>query len=159
MDQETPHGRLKSAREGAGFDTVSDAARSLGMKVPTYTHHENGNREFDRESALKYGRRFNVNPAWLMFGPPYPKNPKEIASPFDDSNVKDLLPELASGSGVSVSPRTDVVFGSEIDWHVFDRAYDMAKVAVEGLPTPLSNREMTRLVERFYEKLTTESAE
>lgn len=60
--------RLRTAREGAGFRTASDAARHIGVNPVTYTAHENGGREYDRRAALLYGKEFAVDPAWLLFG-------------------------------------------------------------------------------------------
>ena len=62
-----PHKRLQRARELAGFETASDAARSLGVREPTYLGHENGSRGF-RSSAEKYARRYGVNLEWLLTG-------------------------------------------------------------------------------------------
>jgi phage repressor protein C with HTH and peptisase S24 domain len=68
MNKTHPHERLRKAREEAGYSTAKDAADALGIKAPTYTSHENGTRDFSREDALLYARRFKVTPAHLMFG-------------------------------------------------------------------------------------------
>jgi SOS-response transcriptional repressor LexA len=62
------HERLRDARIDAGFNSASDAARSLGIRASTYIHHENGTRDFSDTDALKYGRRFGAAPEWLTFG-------------------------------------------------------------------------------------------
>jgi transcriptional regulator with XRE-family HTH domain len=59
--------RLRRARLSAGYETVTRAAKALGVKVPTYTHHENGTRDFDAETAEFYARRFKTSPEWLTF--------------------------------------------------------------------------------------------
>lgn len=60
--------RLKEARKAAGFSSAAEAARSLGVKEPTYAGHENGARDFDDESAAIYARRYRVRPEWLIYG-------------------------------------------------------------------------------------------
>jgi transcriptional regulator with XRE-family HTH domain len=48
---------LRAARIAAGFDTVSDAARHIGIPVPTAVAHEGGARSFRRpklEQLRKY---------------------------------------------------------------------------------------------------------
>ncbi|MCW7544867.1 helix-turn-helix transcriptional regulator [Aurantimonas litoralis] len=60
--------RLRMAREAAGFTTGTDAASALGMKVATYLGHENGSRGYGAVAAATYGRRFKVDPSWLLFG-------------------------------------------------------------------------------------------
>lgn len=60
--------RLKAAREKFGFETAADAARALGVKVYTYSQHENGTRGFKRDSAEKYARKFKVPVEWLLYG-------------------------------------------------------------------------------------------
>ncbi|RWR31338.1 XRE family transcriptional regulator [Sinirhodobacter populi] len=63
-----PHERLKLARERAGFSDATEAARRFGWTVPTYRAHENGNRNFTKDGARKYGRAFRVSPEWLLLG-------------------------------------------------------------------------------------------
>lgn len=60
--------RLKRAREAAGFETASDAARALGVPGPTYIGHENGARGFTTSSAERYARKFKVSLDWLLTG-------------------------------------------------------------------------------------------
>lgn len=61
------HERLRASRIRAGFQSATDAANAIGVKVPTYTSHENGTRDFDDEYAKKYARRLGVNVEWLVF--------------------------------------------------------------------------------------------
>lgn len=68
MNTTQPHERLRKAREDAGYRTARDAADALGIKGSTYTSHENGTRDFGREDALLYARRFKVHAGYLMFG-------------------------------------------------------------------------------------------
>ncbi|WP_068318959.1 LexA family transcriptional regulator [Polycladidibacter hongkongensis] len=60
--------RLRIARERAGFETASAAAAALGIKEPTYIHHENNTRRPRAASIDRYARFFGVQPAWLAFG-------------------------------------------------------------------------------------------
>ena len=87
------HQRLKDARIAAKFAKASEAARALGVKEPTYLGHENGSREFDFDTAEKYGRKFGVRAAWLMKG----------EEPRDRRGGRSALPES--------SPRSETDFG------------------------------------------------
>lgn len=60
--------RLKFARQQAGFRTALEAAESLGIGGPTYTHHENGTRVPRGEDIARYARRFRVTTDWLLTG-------------------------------------------------------------------------------------------
>lgn len=63
-------GRLKQARRAAGFETLAEAARYLGVKYPTYAGHENPNSPgtFQTEAAELYARKFKVSLDWLLTG-------------------------------------------------------------------------------------------
>ena len=60
--------RLKNARISAGFSSGAEAARALGVSIPTYNSHESATRDFNDQYALKYARRFKVPVEWLVFG-------------------------------------------------------------------------------------------
>lgn len=62
------HERLRQARKDAGYNSVRDAARALGMVYSTYAGHENGAREFDDQDAQRYARKFRVSLEWLLTG-------------------------------------------------------------------------------------------
>jgi phage repressor protein C with HTH and peptisase S24 domain len=64
---DTPHQRLRLAREQAGFAHASDAARAMGVEEPTYLGHENGSRGLSR-AAARYARFFGVSLDWLIDG-------------------------------------------------------------------------------------------
>jgi phage repressor protein C with HTH and peptisase S24 domain len=79
---DSPHQRLRLAREQAGFARASDAARAMGIEEPTYLGHENGSRGLSR-AAARYARFFGVSLDWLIdgrdvltpaSGPPPPRN-------------------------------------------------------------------------------------
>lgn len=59
--------RLKFAREKAGYETASDAARAMGVTESTYLGHEGGNRGF-ASRAPRYARFFGVSVDWLLTG-------------------------------------------------------------------------------------------
>jgi hypothetical protein len=61
------HERLKQAREMAGYDTASAAARRFGFTLPAYLAHENGSRGVRQNVARKYSRAFGVSLQWLLF--------------------------------------------------------------------------------------------
>lgn len=65
MSQEAE--RLIAARKAAGYATAADAARALGMSLPSYTHHENGTRGLSR-AGQRYARFFRVSLDWLLDG-------------------------------------------------------------------------------------------
>jgi DNA-binding XRE family transcriptional regulator len=44
-DENNQHTRLRAAREKLRI-SASEAARSMGMNISTYTHHENGTRTY-----------------------------------------------------------------------------------------------------------------
>src|SRR5262249_60638662 len=64
---ESPHQRLRVAREQAGFARASDAARAMGIEEPTYLGHENGSRGLSR-AAPRYARFFGGSPDRLIAG-------------------------------------------------------------------------------------------
>jgi phage repressor protein C with HTH and peptisase S24 domain len=59
--------RLRIAREQAGYATATAAAEAMGVKGPTYTHHENGTNGYSR-SAARYAKFFRVSLDWLVTG-------------------------------------------------------------------------------------------
>src|SRR5215472_898840 len=64
----TPHERLRTARERAGYLTTTAAAKALGVTLSTYTHHENGTRQFRAPEAVRYATFFRVSVSWLLTG-------------------------------------------------------------------------------------------
>lgn len=76
--------RLRIARKKAGFTTASDAARAMGVNVVTYTAHENGGREYDRNSAAHYAETFGVDTGWLLYGASMPEDVSVSPLPADE---------------------------------------------------------------------------
>lgn len=65
-----PKTRLRQARKAAGFESLADAARHLGVKYPTYAGHENPNSPGNIQAAAAelYARKFKVSLDWLLTG-------------------------------------------------------------------------------------------
>lgn len=59
--------RLRAARK-AIYTSASEAARAMGVKIPTYTHHENGTRAYGEADARLYARRLRTTAEWLLLG-------------------------------------------------------------------------------------------
>jgi len=70
--------RLREARKKAGFKSGSDAARTMGVPVPTFLSHENGSRGYN-EYIFKYARQFKVSWVWLFSG-----TERTNGAPYDD---------------------------------------------------------------------------
>jgi DNA-binding XRE family transcriptional regulator len=88
--------RLKEAREKAGYNEGSEAARALGVPIPTYHAHENGERSLVKNAAL-YSREFKVGVRWLLFGEP------------DDATTGGAQPVKVVGiaaEGMAINPAT-----------------------------------------------------
>lgn len=72
--------RLIQARKLAGYRTRKEATDALGLHYPTYSGHENGNRDFEHEAA-RYAQLFRVDLIWLMTGRGVPR-PKSSTHPI-----------------------------------------------------------------------------
>jgi hypothetical protein len=76
----TQSGRLRWARENAGYGSIRSAAIAFGWNENTYKSHEQGLR---RDGGLtevllkKYARAFGVSTTWLAFGTGNPKRTEE----------------------------------------------------------------------------------
>lgn len=80
-DLSTVSGRLRWARERAGFTSIRAAAIANGWNENTYKSHEQGIRQAEglkEKHARKYARAFKVSLAWLSFGIGDP-DPRETA--------------------------------------------------------------------------------
>src|SRR5688572_5046381 len=66
----TPKTRLRQARIAAGFESLAEAVRHLGVKYPTYAGHENPNSPGGIQTAAAelYARKFKVSLEWLLTG-------------------------------------------------------------------------------------------
>jgi SOS-response transcriptional repressor LexA len=97
-----PGDRLREAREAAGFETATDAARTLGVEPPTYLAHENCSRGFRRASADKYARKFGVSLEWLLTGRGR-KQRIEAARPPQHQHTVSIVGYVAAGSAAHFS--------------------------------------------------------
>lgn len=70
-DLDTPFGRLRYAREEAGFERASDFARTLRMSDITYRAYESGQNGFAKH-APDFAAKLGVSSDWLMRGGPTP---------------------------------------------------------------------------------------
>lgn len=57
---------LKTAREKAGFDKPTEAARAHGWVESTYISHENGTRGIGKQYAKRYAKAFGIREADLL---------------------------------------------------------------------------------------------
>jgi SOS-response transcriptional repressor LexA len=87
--------RLKQARVQAGYETATDAARALGVSIPTYTSHENGIRGFPASRAEQYARRFKVSLEWLLTGKGDPSHSRLI---HQDADFVPLAGDVEAGA-------------------------------------------------------------
>lgn len=111
---DAPGERLRKARYSYGYASASDAARRLGVKVPTYTSHENNTRSFTADEAVIYASAFKVNPVWLIFGDDY-------ASPGRDT-IETRPRRAARSIAVKNEPKALALESIPTgDWRVPDR--------------------------------------
>lgn len=74
--------RLRTARERAGYETISNAAKAFGWTYSTYAGHENGHRGTKPADIEKYAKAFGVTAQWLLSGGPsgdFPTTPHPAA--------------------------------------------------------------------------------
>lgn len=67
FDLDSPGGRLKWAREQAGFKTATDFAKRFGFNPTSYRAYENNQNGFARK-AHEMADKLNVSARWLMEG-------------------------------------------------------------------------------------------
>jgi phage repressor protein C with HTH and peptisase S24 domain len=58
--------RLRKARIYAKFSSARQAAIYHGWTISTYLAHENGQNDFNEETAQKYSQAFRVSASWLL---------------------------------------------------------------------------------------------
>ena len=83
----TPPHRFKDASLAAGYETARSAAEAFSWVKPTYYAHENGNKNYSKDAAKKYGREFRVNPAWLLFYQGAAESPMAQLPAFDSESL------------------------------------------------------------------------
>lgn len=87
--------RLKAAREKAGYATAKEAAEAMGAKIPTFIQHENGTRNFPRDTATRYARFFRTTPEWLLYGRGKEEGSGNLPTTGElESMISDVLSEI-----------------------------------------------------------------
>lgn len=61
-------GRLRVARRLAGYRSLSNAARAIGVNQSTLSAHENGQDDLSRGAAIYYAKAYGVDVKWLLSG-------------------------------------------------------------------------------------------
>lgn len=123
--------RLRRARESAGFESASAAAKRFGWTVSTYSSHENGQTPVPVKAAEKYAKAIRVSSAWILTGEAAPAKRMvpvvgyvaagAVAHFFDDQGQMDEVeaPEGSTDDTVAVEIKGDSL-GSIFDrWLVF----------------------------------------
>lgn len=100
MDMRPEAERLRQARVAAGYASAAEAARSMGVKEPTYSGHENGSRGITADVAIDYARRFRVTPEWILFGRDHAEPTGARGQEADLVNVYEV--QASAGNGVVV---------------------------------------------------------
>lgn len=91
--------RLREARKAAIGSNAQEAADQLSVPYQTYIAHENGNRAFDAETAVKYARRYKVSLDWLLTG--HGRGPGGVQSSPPINDDTEILAMLARIGGMS----------------------------------------------------------
>lgn len=151
---DTPGKRLRAAREKAGFDSASAAARHLGIGVAGYRHQENGTRDLNYRSAQVYAKAFGTSAEWLMDGKrdepePGPKQAREVA----------LISWVGAGQLGPIAPVESIEAAGKI---MVDRlppgeyvalqveGVSMDRIAVDGSTIVVNRRDKRLLNGKFY---------
>lgn len=104
------HERLQAARKAAGYDTATAAAEAMGVKTPTYVHHENGRSGLSR-NGQRYARFFGVDFEWLLTGRGDMKPQKARSLDSFEIGIDGLV-----GAGAAVEQIGDSVGESASGW-------------------------------------------
>jgi phage repressor protein C with HTH and peptisase S24 domain len=90
-------GRLKIAREKAGYKSAAKAAEALGMSYPTYAGHENGTRGL-RKNIERYAQFYRVSVDWLLTAKGEgPKNGQAMRGPMPPPGQVRLMGRVGAG--------------------------------------------------------------
>lgn len=60
--------RLRRAREDAGYRTATAAIEKFKWPSSSYRAHENGQNNFNPETAQQYAEAYGASAAWLLLG-------------------------------------------------------------------------------------------
>jgi hypothetical protein len=132
-----PHGRLRWARERR-FATAADFCRAEGLAEGTYRHHENGNRKFRWEWALRYSQALGVDAEWLLAGGTKP----------DTKSQKDTQPVTIAGTDLGTP-----VEGDGLDMNTAERLLHVMKELLKSQQIYLERSEVR------YEDVRTQNEE
>jgi len=120
-------GRLRRAREHAGYSSAAEAAHQLGIPYGTYSGHENGHRGITRKKVVEYAQKFHVSAEWLLTGVGVAE---ETTTPLVQVNEMSAqsVRSKAGKRAVNVSIRADLIkeakaFGTNIS-AVVERALE-----------------------------------
>lgn len=129
--------RLREARRKAGHESAARAAEAFGWGSSTLTSHENGTREYDVETAIKYARAFKVQPGWLL-ALDHVQAPGRITT-MEQTRTVPHLGKVAAGvwRDSSSYDQADDPTSMTIDSMPGDAAEELFAVTVEG---PSMNR-------------------
>lgn len=148
-----PKHRLQQARRDAGFETPSDAARSLReLNKNTLISHENGNRSISRQAAEKYGKLFGVSPGWLLYGHDAPEPATQTRSvPVLSMVSASNLREQPGVTEADILRWINVADLPEGDWIALQVDGDSMNLVAPDSSTILVNRADGTLIDkRFY---------
>ncbi len=87
--------RLRQARQGAGYKTISDFISKHNFPKSTYNQYEIGARSLGIESAVKFAQLFKTNLIWLTTGKGSPRY-------SDDEIVKNIPERLSEAEFLSI---------------------------------------------------------
>jgi len=83
--------RLREAREKAGL-SLEEMAKAVGAKLPTYTQHENGTRNYPAKKAAQYAEFLRTTPEWLLYG--RKTKPQLLPVPVDVATKARTIPVI-----------------------------------------------------------------
>lgn len=112
----TPGDRLRAAREAAGHRSARQAAVALGITYSTYLGHENGQNRYTAKQAEAYGRAFEVDPTWLLFGDDQPtaRDSLTAAVALSSSAILSALVQSLHDKGLLSGEETIEVYESAL---------------------------------------------
>ena len=121
--------RLKQARLAQDkYPTGAEAARAMGVKVPTYLGHENGARGL-KGNASRYADFYRVNLEWLLTGRGAMKRGELPGASADEDRSQPVIVKKTSAPDTIVLPPGAQSMGS---WPRDLRVLGMAECGPDG---------------------------
>jgi phage repressor protein C with HTH and peptisase S24 domain len=98
LDLDSPGGRLRWAREQAGFPSASDFAKRYGINSTSYRAYENNQNGYARK-AIEFADKLGVTARWLLEGGDFEHTPQDDGSATSLAKQMGLalVPELELG--------------------------------------------------------------